>query len=69
MIVETEANRLCAAWRKPVDWLVSTAPVAAFLRQVMHRLDAPLMRLSGGRFNLTMGLPSLLLTTTGRRSG
>ena len=27
------------------------------------------MRLTKGRFNLTLGLPSILLTTTGRKSG
>jgi deazaflavin-dependent oxidoreductase (nitroreductase family) len=32
-------------------------------------LDRPLMRLTGGRFSLTLGMPTLLLTTTGRKSG
>jgi deazaflavin-dependent oxidoreductase (nitroreductase family) len=69
MAGETGTNKPFPKWRIPVDVLVSLKPVAAFLRHVMYRLDAPLMRLSKGRVNLTMGLPSILLTTTGRKSG
>ncbi len=64
-----EQNRPFPAWRVPIDSIIGLRPVAAFLRHVMHRFDAPLMRLTGARFNLTMGLPSILLTTTGAKSG
>ena len=66
---ESEANRQFPGWRTPVDHIISLQPVSAFLRYTMHLLDVPLMRLTGARFNLTMGLPSILLTTTGAKSG
>ncbi len=56
-------------WRRPLDALASSRLGAALLRPVLHRLDRPLLRLSGGRVATTLGLPTLLLTTTGRRSG
>ena len=57
------------AWRKPLDAFASLKPVSAVLKYCMPVLDQPLMRLSRGRFSLTYGLPTLLLTTTGRKSG
>lgn len=57
------------AWRRPIDALASLKPVAAFLRRTLHHLDRPLMRLSRGRLATTRGLPTLLLTTTGRKTG
>jgi deazaflavin-dependent oxidoreductase (nitroreductase family) len=59
------------AWRKPIDAFLSSRPVSAVLRHVMPILDKPLMRLTKGRFSSTqsMGLPTLLLTTTGRKTG
>ena len=59
------------AWRKPIDAFLSSRPVSAVLRHVMPVLDKPLMRLTSGRFSSTqsMGLPTLLLTTTGRKTG
>lgn len=57
------------AWRKPLDAFASLKPVSAVLKYCMPVLDRPLMRLSRGRFSLTYGLPTLLLTTTGRKSG
>jgi deazaflavin-dependent oxidoreductase (nitroreductase family) len=64
-----QVNRPFPTWRLPVDSIISLKPVSAFLRYAMHILDVPLMRLTGARFNLTMGLPSILLTTTGAKSG
>jgi deazaflavin-dependent oxidoreductase (nitroreductase family) len=69
MADNTDLNRRFPVWRIPIDALVSLAPVAAVLRHLMHHVDRPLMRLTAGRFNLTMGLPSILLTTTGAKSG
>lgn len=57
------------AWRRPIDALASTRPVSALLRRCLHYIDRPLMKLSGGRLATTAGLPTLLLTTTGRKSG
>ncbi|MEM7543279.1 MAG: nitroreductase family deazaflavin-dependent oxidoreductase [Pseudomonadota bacterium] len=43
--------------------------MADLFRHTLHLIDRPLMRLTGGRFNMTLGLPSILLTTMGRKSG
>ena len=68
-MVESKLNKPFPRWRVPVDSVIGLKPIAGVLRHVMHRFDIPLMRLTKGRFNLTMGLPSILLTTTGRKSG
>ena len=59
------------AWRKPLDSFFSARPVTAVLKKTMPSLDRLLMRLSGGRFAMTqsLGMPTLLLTSTGRKSG
>lgn len=57
------------AWRKPIEAIAGSAPGAAFLRRFAHLLDRPLLKLTRGRFAMTFGLPTLLLTTTGRKSG
>lgn len=47
-------------------------PVARFSARFMHHLDKPVYRLSGGRITLVgavSGLPVLLLTTIGARTG
>lgn len=49
--------------------IVSSGLTAPFLRKVMHRIDRPLLRLTGGRFSFARDLPILLLTTTGAKSG
>ncbi len=56
-------------WRRPIDAFASSRPGSALLRWLGRRLDVPLLRATRGRFGLTFGLPVLLLTTTGRRSG
>jgi deazaflavin-dependent oxidoreductase (nitroreductase family) len=68
MTIETKSST-SPGWRKPLDALASLKPVSAVLKYCMPVLDRPLMRLSRGRFSLTYGLPTLLLTTTGRKSG
>jgi deazaflavin-dependent oxidoreductase (nitroreductase family) len=59
--------------RPPWHWLISpigsSGPGAAFFRRTLHLLDRPLMRLTGGRVSSVVGYPSLLLTTTGAKSG
>ena len=52
--------------------MASSGPGAWFLSRVLHRLDRGLMRLSGGRLmlsELVVGVPTILITTTGARSG
>ena len=68
MTIESKSST-SPGWRKPLDALASLKPVSAVLKYCMPVLDRPLMRLSRGRFSLTYGLPTLLLTTTGRKSG
>ena len=68
MTIETKSST-SPGWRKPLDALASLKPVSAVLKYCMPVLDRPLMRLSRGRVSLTYGLPTLLLTTTGRKSG
>jgi deazaflavin-dependent oxidoreductase (nitroreductase family) len=59
------------AWRKPLDRFFSARPVTAILKKIMPPLDRLLMRLTGGRMAMTrsLGMPTLLLTSTGRKSG
>ena len=57
------------AWRRPVDALAGSRLGSALLSRVAPVFDRPLMRLSRGRVAMTFGLPTLLLTTTGRKSG
>lgn len=52
--------------------LMGSAPVARFASRILHRLDLAVHRRSGGRTTLVAlvsGLPVVLLTTTGARSG
>lgn len=49
--------------------VISSRVGASFFRKVMHRIDTPLLRLSGGRVSFARDLPVLLLTTTGAKSG
>lgn len=63
-----EASRI-PRWRRPIDAFAGSALGSALLRRFAPVLDRPLMKLTGGRFAMTFGLPTLLLTTTGRKSG
>jgi deazaflavin-dependent oxidoreductase (nitroreductase family) len=56
-------------WRKPIDVIASSGPGAAIFRRTLHVIDRPLMRLTGGRVRMTLGMPALLLTTAGAKSG
>ena len=56
-------------WQRLLVLVVSSKPAAAALRQVMHRIDRPLLRLSRGRLSIVAAYPVLLLTTVGARSG
>jgi len=56
-------------WLKPIEKLASSRLGAAVFRRALHYVDRPLLRWTRGRFATTVGLPTLLLTTTGRKSG
>lgn len=61
-----------AGWQKMVQRLAATRLGSAILAPILHRLDAPFIRLSKGRITLTgllTGLPVVTLTTLGAKSG
>ncbi len=64
-----QANPKHPLWRKPIDMITMSRFGAALFRPTAHLLDRPLMRLTRGRLRLTIGMPTLLLTTTGAKSG
>jgi deazaflavin-dependent oxidoreductase (nitroreductase family) len=49
--------------------LLGTRPAGWLSKAFLWRLHPVLMRLTGGRIRLGMGLPTALLTTTGARTG
>jgi deazaflavin-dependent oxidoreductase (nitroreductase family) len=58
--------------QKAIRRVAGTAPGAWLFARVMHLVDRPVHRLSGGRTTMTAalaGLPVVMLTTTGARSG
>ena len=50
-------------------WFGTTRPAMWFSRTVLWRLDPRLLRATRGRFSLGLGTPTLLLETTGARTG
>ena len=60
------------ATQRAVKRLASTAPAAWFLSKTLRHFDRGVLALSGGRqtaTSLLAGLPVILLTTTGAKSG
>jgi deazaflavin-dependent oxidoreductase (nitroreductase family) len=58
--------------RRALRRLAASGPGARAFAPLLHRLDRPVYRLTGGRAtvgSLVAGLPVALLTTTGARSG
>jgi deazaflavin-dependent oxidoreductase (nitroreductase family) len=50
----------------------ATGPGSWLFARILHRIDGPVYRLTGGRHtfgNLASGLPVVMLTTTGARTG
>jgi deazaflavin-dependent oxidoreductase (nitroreductase family) len=63
-----EANPLQKAMRR----VAATGPGSWLFARVLHRIDGPVYKLTGGRHtfaNLASGLPVVMLTTTGARTG
>jgi deazaflavin-dependent oxidoreductase (nitroreductase family) len=56
-------------WKRAAARAAATKAGAALHRSIAARLDASLMRITGGRVNLTGALPVVVLTTTGARTG
>jgi deazaflavin-dependent oxidoreductase (nitroreductase family) len=48
---------------------VATKPGVWFYKHIVRHLDAPLLRWSKGRINLAIGLPVMLVSTIGAKSG
>ena len=64
----SEANRLQRSMRS----FASSGPGSWLFARAAHRLDKPLFRMTRGRYtlgNLVSGIPIVMLTTTGARSG
>jgi deazaflavin-dependent oxidoreductase (nitroreductase family) len=62
------ANSLQKALRR----MAATGPGAWVFARVLHRIDRPVYRLTRGRYtfaSLVSGIPVVMLTTTGARSG
>ncbi|XVU22041.1 nitroreductase family deazaflavin-dependent oxidoreductase [Actinoplanes sp. CA-054009] len=60
------------ATRRAMRRMCATAPASWAFARFLHRVDRPLFRLTNGRHtfaSLVTGLPVVLLTTTGARSG
>lgn len=58
--------------QRAMQHLAGTRPMAWLFQRTMYKLDRPLHRLTGGRVTmpgLLTGLPVILLTTTGAKSG
>jgi deazaflavin-dependent oxidoreductase (nitroreductase family) len=60
------------AFQKIVRRFAASGPGSWLFARVLHHIDRPIYRLSGGRHTLASllsGLPVVMLTTTGARSG
>jgi deazaflavin-dependent oxidoreductase (nitroreductase family) len=60
------------AFQKFVRRFAASGPGSWLFARVLHHIDRPIYRLSGGRHtlaSLVSGLPVVMLTTTGARSG
>ena len=61
-----------ARWQRALDWIPSTRLGASFFAHTLYHVDRPLLRLTKGRVSLPallLGLPTVMLTTTGAKSG
>jgi deazaflavin-dependent oxidoreductase (nitroreductase family) len=68
--VDQREERQQAPWfTRALLPIVTSRIGASFFRKWMHRVDVPLLRLTGGRVSFASAYPVLLLSTTGARSG
>ncbi|MGA5534247.1 nitroreductase/quinone reductase family protein [Mycolicibacterium nivoides] len=61
-------------WKRQLFWLIggklfTTERAAGFWRRRIAPLEAPVMKATRGRMTLSQGVPVLVLTSTGARSG
>lgn len=60
------------AFRRMLHRFLMSSFLSPIFAQILHRADGFVLRLNGGRFTITSliaGLPTILLTTTGAKSG
>jgi deazaflavin-dependent oxidoreductase (nitroreductase family) len=70
--VRPRSGTTVSAFRGGVRWFASTVIGAWLFARVLHRIDRLVFRLTGGRRTATAilsGLPVIMLTTTGARTG
>ena len=65
----TDPSRTVRWWQRPAMPLASSRLGGWFFVRVAPAIDRLLMRLSRGRLSLTVGFPTLILTTTGAKTG
>jgi deazaflavin-dependent oxidoreductase (nitroreductase family) len=64
-----EINQLPRAYRRVLRLISDHAPVTRAFMRAAAAVDPVLLKASRGRVSLPLGLPTLLLRTTGARSG
>lgn len=70
--VKAAATRSAPAAHRVLRWFAATVPGSWLFARVLHHADRATFRMTGGRRTLTSvlsGLPVVMLTTTGARSG
>jgi deazaflavin-dependent oxidoreductase (nitroreductase family) len=71
-VSELQTYRQASAFHRAMRRFAASGPGSWLFARVLHRIDRPVYRLSGGRYtlaSLVSGLPVVMLTTTGARSG
>lgn len=71
-MIEERAYARANAAQRAMRRLAASGPGSWLFARVLHRIDRPVYRLTRGRYTLASllsGLPVVLLTTTGARSG
>jgi deazaflavin-dependent oxidoreductase (nitroreductase family) len=56
-------------YERALEGFGRSAPGNWYLKRIAPRIDAPLLRLTGGRVSSVYPVPVMLLTTTGAKSG
>ncbi|MEW5869871.1 MAG: nitroreductase/quinone reductase family protein [Chloroflexota bacterium] len=68
----SESKHKPRGWRLWVQRIASTPGMTAIFSHIVHYVDRPFLRISGGRFSLSgflAGWPTVVLTTVGAKSG
>jgi deazaflavin-dependent oxidoreductase (nitroreductase family) len=62
-------RRRMGLYERALEGFGRSAPGNWYLKRIAPRIDAPLLRLTGGRVSSVYPVPVMLLTTTGAKSG